>query len=226
MDAFDLSALMPEVKAILTSSDDGGRIRVTSDGKVSVFDIVTGCCGVRNPRDNVQRMLKKHKEIAAVVTYNHFPGQGQRPTPVIPIAMASLFIEAMLSDARMSISKKKTLLGHTPMKKYSEVDIHDYLKKAFSDEVLIPQYPVDRYRIDLYAVDHNIAIECDEDAHKQYDQDRERLRTEFISNTLKCRWIRYDPYCSDFDIFELIDRVRIAIYKHPEAIKDGKSGVE
>ena len=43
---------------------------------------------------------------------------------------------------------------------------------------------VGMYRIDLYIVDLNIAIECDESGHSGYDDEREIQRTGYIEKCL------------------------------------------
>lgn len=83
--------------------------------------------------------------------------------------------------------------------------IYSIQKSIYTDS--IPQFTVDKYRIDLYLPEYNIAIECDENNHNgrymYYEKDREN----YIKEKLKCSFIRYDPYAKDFDIFKVIEKI-------------------
>lgn len=62
----------------------------------------------------------------------------------------------------------------------------------------IAQYKVDdKYRIDYYIPDLKIAIEYDENGHKNYDREKERMREEYIKNKLGCKFIRVPDDNSD-----------------------------
>ena len=47
-----------------------------------------------------------------------------------------------------------------------EADTIKCIMQAFSGEKMFEQYSVDKYRIDLYFDDYDIAVECDESHHK------------------------------------------------------------
>jgi hypothetical protein len=64
-----------------------------------------------------------------------------------------------------------------------------------------------------------LAIECDEH-HDSYDQQEETDRQNKITDVLKCNWIRYKPYDTDFNIYQLINK----ILKHIQNVD--KSSVE
>ena len=71
----------------------------------------------------------------------------------------------------------------------------------------IPQFTVDKYRIDLYLPEYNIAIECDENNHNCRDIYYEKDRENYIKHKLKCSFVRYDPHAKDFDIFKVIEKI-------------------
>lgn len=81
--------------------------------------------------------------------------------------------------------------------------------KVFQDEKYRLQHFVKGYRIELYFIDYNLAIECDERNHTNYDKELEIERELTIKKELKCEFIRYDPEADDFDIFELLREIRL-----------------
>lgn len=77
---------------------------------------------------------------------------------------------------------------------------------------MIREYRVGKYRVDLYFLEKNIVIECDEDDHKHYNQEREIERTLYISEKLgNPTWIRYNP--ETMDMPEIINRIVEATMK-------------
>ena len=56
------------------------------------------------------------------------------------------------------------------------------------------------YRIDLHFPEHILAIECDENDHKDRDINYEIMRQKFIEDQLNCVFIRYSPDANDFTI--------------------------
>ena len=92
-----------------------------------------------------------------------------------------------------------------------EAEIHEKVGKAFSMHGSVLQHKIGPYRIDLYFPTLRLAIECDENGHSQYNEEKEVERTRFITENLRCTWIRYDPYAEDFDIFTLIGRIHAEI---------------
>jgi very-short-patch-repair endonuclease len=83
---------------------------------------------------------------------------------------------------------------------------------VFADEECIFQYSVDAYRIDLYMPKYKLAIECDEGFHARRLQEDEE-RQIHIEQTLRCKFIRYQPQVKGFDIFAVLR----LIYKHLRA---------
>jgi phage anti-repressor protein len=71
----------------------------------------------------------------------------------------------------------------------------------------ILQYWCRPYKIDCYLTECNIAIECDENGHANYDKADERRREAHIRQVLGCQFIRYSPMSKDFNEGEVIARV-------------------
>ena len=88
----------------------------------------------------------------------------------------------------------------------AETDTIESIRKSICSES-ITQYSVDKYRIDLYFPEYNLAIECDENEHKDRDIDYEIEREIYIRNKLRCSFIRYNPYSDNFDIFKIIREI-------------------
>lgn len=79
--------------------------------------------------------------------------------------------------------------------------------------------PRSRYRVDLWLPASRVVVECDEHHHRHpsYDADREADRERFIKQTLKCTFVRFDPYESDFDFSFLVQQVVRAARPAPAA---------
>lgn len=69
------------------------------------------------------------------------------------------------------------------------------------------QYSVDRYLVDCYLIDHNIAIEIDEQGHIDRCQKYEKLREKTICEKLRCSFLRCNPDDPTFSIFKFIGNV-------------------
>jgi hypothetical protein len=62
-----------------------GEIRVTDDGRSSVYDIIQVIGGKKNPRETWKRLCDDYPEVVTFCDNFQFPGVGQRPTPVADI---------------------------------------------------------------------------------------------------------------------------------------------
>lgn len=92
-----------------------------------------------------------------------------------------------------------------------EQDTIRAIMKAFKSENMLFQYSIGKYRIDLYFTDYNLAIECDENGHKDRNIKKEIKRENFIKKNLKCKFIRYNPDDDSFDIYDIINRIFLYI---------------
>ena len=93
-----------------------------------------------------------------------------------------------------------------------EQDTLSCIIKAFNGEDMKRQFNIDGYRIDLYFLEHKLAIECDEFDHADRDIEYEVKRQNHIEEKLGCTFIRYNPEARRFNLFEVINRIIRAIY--------------
>jgi len=83
--------------------------------------------------------------------------------------------------------------------------------RAFANHEYELQKQVQKYRIDLYFVQYNIAIECDEHNHTDRCEVYEKVREEEIINEIGCKFIRYNPDEKNFSIFDVIAKIHNCI---------------
>lgn len=76
------------------------------------------------------------------------------------------------------------------------------------------QFPIGNYKIDLYFLDYKLAIECDENGHQRYNQEKEIERENFIKQQLNCTFIRFNPDLKDFNIFNVIQDIFVYIHNY------------
>ena len=75
------------------------------------------------------------------------------------------------------------------------------------------QYSIGKYRIDLYFIDHKIAIECDENNHGDRDPIYEKKREDYIKslgNTI----IRFNPNEKNFDLSNVLREINIILFNN------------
>lgn len=70
------------------------------------------------------------------------------------------------------------------------------LAEVLPDVEIILEYGVKPYRVDAYLPLHNIVIEIDENEHKSYSQESEFKRSAYITEQLRCGWIRVSDFMS------------------------------
>jgi len=73
------------------------------------------------------------------------------------------------------------------------------------------QYFIGKYRVDLYFIDYNLVIECDENNHDDRDQIKEKIREDYIKS-LGNKIIRYNPNISSFDLSNVLREINAIIY--------------
>lgn len=98
--------------------------------------------------------------------------------------------------------------------KTKEQDSIGKIIKAFRGLNYKLQYKLDNYKIDLYFIDYKLAIECDENNHLNYNQEKEIERENYIKKQLNCTFIRFDPDDRNFDILEIINKIFLFIHNN------------
>jgi hypothetical protein len=122
-------------------------------------------------------------------------------------ALTSLGVYTVLSVTRKSkcIEILNKLNIHKPdYKPFSlQTSFSNNIKKAFYGETIYEEFVIDKYRIDLFFPDYNLAIEYDEEFHSSYKQD-DLKRMKYITSKLGCVFIRHSYLDSYLDCINKI----------------------
>lgn len=102
-------------------------------------------------------------------------------------------------------------------KHFHEMDTIDTIMKVFRGEKMLRQYWVGQRRIDLHLPEHNIALECDENDHKDRDPVDEAERLSFIDSAIEPQWVRYNPTPDAFDIVRVLGDIYALIHSSPRS---------
>ena len=81
------------------------------------------------------------------------------------------------------------------------------IMSSLEGENMQTQYKVLSYRIDLYFQDYELAMEIDENRHRNRYIDYETKRQKAIQQETGCKFIRIDPDKEEFDIFRAINEI-------------------
>ena len=161
----------------------------------------------KNIRQIINQMLKSKKEEQIFKIKMKTNGGVQFVNFINLDLLVELFVK---SRKDISLDICKTIGININNYKFSRIE-NDTLKciiDTFTGEKMIKQYKVNKYYIDLYFEDYQLAIECDEHHYnKIYDENREKE----INEILNCKFIRYKPYDNDFNIFNLLNRIYLHI---------------
>jgi very-short-patch-repair endonuclease len=84
-----------------------------------------------------------------------------------------------------------------------ETSLINFIEEVYKDELIISQYSVDVYFIDIYFPKYKLAIECDEYKHK-YTQSEDKIREDIITKKLNCKFIRYKQDINNKNLSKLI----------------------
>jgi len=90
-----------------------------------------------------------------------------------------------------------------------------YIIKVFEHKGPRTQFPVERYRIDLYFPAERVAVECDEYGHRDRCPVQEATREQFIAARLGCRFVRFNPDAPAFCVFDTIREIMQALDVSP-----------
>lgn len=88
----------------------------------------------------------------------------------------------------------------------------EIIKAVYDGYEMKEEYKVGKYRIDLYFVDHKIAVECDEYGHVDRNSDYEKKREKYLIKKLGCTFIRFNPDEDNFNIGNVIKKINKMIY--------------
>ena len=85
-----LSLIIPEL--------NGAKIRKTEGGMFSIYDMIRIASGQKNPREVWKRLQESYPEVVTKCDNFHFPGKGQRGTPIANLENC-LYILGLLPGA-------------------------------------------------------------------------------------------------------------------------------
>jgi very-short-patch-repair endonuclease len=103
-----------------------------------------------------------------------------------------------ISYKQRSIDLGKSSFIHPVLTNIENASI-TFLCEVFKNFKFIRQHKVDNYFIDLYFPDNFLAIECDEQQHKN-NKTKDLKRQEKIEYCLKCKFYRYEHCDKDFSL--------------------------
>ena len=87
-----------------------------------------------------------------------------------------------------------------------------FIEKAYNAILNVKrQYIFGKYRVDLYFIDYNLVIECDENNHTDRDPIQEKVREDYIIS-LGNKIIRYNPNISSFDLSNVLSEINAILF--------------
>ena len=188
------------------------RIKIINQKYFLAGKDVASILDYSNPSDTIKKLVAKEDKRRIKINTN---GGIQE---VVFINEAGLF--SLISKSRnISINEKNNIVKQFQsiglLKKYSlysrkEINFKDKLKQALKPFGLkiIPQFQCLNYKIDFYIKSLNIAIEYDENDHKNYSYERHEGRQREIEKELGCRFIRIsDKNTDEYNIGYVIKEI-------------------
>lgn len=86
------------------------------------------------------------------------------------------------------------------------------IQNAFAHLSPVEEFFVSGFRIDLYFPSHRLAVECDENYHRNETQKKDDItRQDSITKILGCSWIRYCPQEPGFCVGKIINRIMLTL---------------
>lgn len=185
---------------ILTEEKDNKKIyylfKAADIGKV---------LGIKNMRSSIQDFNNEESIIRNTYTIG-----GNQKT----LFLTEKGIKRLICSSRKVEAVKFAIkLGINVNYKYvaSEISFIIAIKKAFKGEDIQLQYPIDKYRLDLYFPEYKLAIEFDENSHR-YRNPQDLARERFIKEKINCNFIRIKEKS---DIFDNINEIyNYIIFRH------------
>jgi very-short-patch-repair endonuclease len=87
-----------------------------------------------------------------------------------------------------------------------------FIENAYKDILNIKrQHYIGKYKVDLYFIDYELVIECDEFNHQDRNIIEEKNREEFICS-FGNKIIRYNPNEKNFDLSNVLRKINVILY--------------
>lgn len=189
---------------------EGNELRFV-DGKPVANDVAK-ILGYADPAKTVSTKVKpKYRSLTTLVTVD---GKLRDVT-----VLEEDGIKQLLASSRKSLEAKEkvaTFLNidvSAILRAHPETEIIKTIQLAFNHCSSITQFLISGYRIDLYFPEHQIAVECDENGHKDYLAEKEIKRQDIITQLLGCKFVRFNPDSPEFNIGNVINKIMVAIYE-------------
>ena len=173
---------------------------------------------------NIRTMMMSYDDTEKSKIIKQTRGGNQKVTYITYDALIKLILKSRKSES-IELSKEIELDKKTKHYACIESDIIKCILKTFDGNIMIPQYRVNQYYIDLYFPEYLLAIECDELHHnKEKNKLQDEIRFYHITRKLHCRVIRFNPFEKKFNIFRLLNDIYIHLAVFPRRYID--EGVE
>lgn len=114
------------------------------------------------------------------------------------------------------IKKINENCGHVNVVMCIETQTIGFIENSFSEVLrLTRQKRFGTYYIDLYFEDYNLAIECDENDHKDRDITYERTREQYLLEQ-NITILRYNPNDKNFDLSDVLRKITKVLFNKPD----------
>jgi very-short-patch-repair endonuclease len=114
------------------------------------------------------------------------------------------------------IKKINENCGHVNVVMCIETQTIGFIENSFSEALrLTRQKRFGTYYIDLYFEDYNLAIECDENDHKDRDITYEYTREKYLLEQ-NITIIRYNPNDKNFDLSDVLRKITKVLFTKPD----------
>ena len=184
-----------------------GKVRVVNidgEGWLAGKDVAE-LLGYKNTRD----ALSKHVDEEDKMLVSVYDGKQNRNMVIVNesglyqlIAKSKTITKKQKEDS-INFFKKFGMLNDVTLHSRKEIEFIDKLERALLafDVTGKKQHNILDYKIDYYIPSLNVAIEYDENGHKNYTYEAHELRQELIQKELGCRFIRVtDEKNDEFNI--------------------------
>lgn len=114
------------------------------------------------------------------------------------------------------IKKINENISHVNIVMCIETQTIGFIENSFSEALrLTRQKRFGTYYIDLYFEDFNLAIECDENDHKDRDITYERTREQYLLEQ-NITILRYNPNDKNFDLSDVLRKITKVLFNKPD----------
>ena len=205
-----------------TCNFDGATMRVL-DLDTGIWirgNDVAAILGYSRPRDAIHdNILPEHKRpLNSLLPTAPLNGNERRATYINVSGLRTLIACSQRPNKEPFIEFCREQFGigcHVVTRLRKEQEYIGYIIKVFEHKGPRTQFPVERYRIDLYFPAERVAVECDEYGHRDRCPVQEATREQFIAARLGCRFVRFNPDAPAFCVFDTIREIMQALDVSP-----------